>query len=134
MRWSDPFTGWFDGGIGRWAYVGWVLVFITLNLATVFVAALVQRQTGSSMRSDVVIVALLLVPFWLNLDAKRWRDAGLNGWGMAILFMIVQKGVSYLSDSFYAGVFMYVAAACFRPDQFGHRVEREPVADPEVFD
>lgn len=96
--WRDYFKGYFDfmGQTTRagywWAMLILIIVWFMPFLALVFAqAAKVQLKTSSALGLSIIVIGLLGVFTFmptLALSVRRYRDAGLNGCGAVVLWLL----------------------------------------------
>ncbi|MSD83462.1 DUF805 domain-containing protein [Lactobacillus curvatus] len=96
--WRDYFKGYFDF-MGRttrtgywWAMLMLIIVWFMPFLALLFAqAAKVQLKTSSALGLSIIVIGLLGVFTFmptLALSVRRYRDAGLNGRGAVVLWLL----------------------------------------------
>lgn len=137
MKWSDPFTGWRDGWIGRGHFAAWMGIFLGVGLIALILTQIPPVRDIPLSRAGVVALYVAIFLFYglpqYNLIAKRCRDAGMRGWLSTILLVIADWIAEWLADWNY-GLLIGIAMLCFIPsDKYGTRVDRGDTVDPDVF-
>lgn len=130
MRWSDPFTGWRDGWIGRGPFIGWavaLLVYYMAFLGILRLPAIPDVPVDADVRFVIFIASWWIVPFSWNLSAKRCRDTGWPRWPSAFVFAISGLIAEWLLGLKYFILSILILMCTTPSDRLGTRVDRSPV-------